>query len=284
MKSFKWFTLSAITHIIKKFDVQKGIEFRFYVLFKRKMNVQNPTTLSEVVLGRAFSEENRKLSLYADKYRVRDYVKETIGESYLIPLLAVYDKPSDVDFSQIPDQAYVKMNHGCSFNICYDRTKKKSTLRKLKKWSKRDFSKAGNEQQYYAIPRKILVQENIAPQGTVLTEYSFHILNGDIDLVQIRDNRHHRFEVSRTYEKLPYQLISSVTPITEKPAEFDQLVTLAETLAKPFTYVRVDFFVAKGNIYFGELTFSPSAGFFRFTPDSYNKIFADKIKDLPLFR
>lgn len=44
------------------------------------------------------------------------------------------------------------------------------------------------------------------------------------------------------------------------PAQWNELLMVAETLSKPFKYVRVDLYIYNGSIRFGELTFSPRAG------------------------
>ena len=46
----------------------------------------------------------------------------------------------------------------------------------------------------------------------------------------------------------------------EKPVCFDKLLNYAEKLAKPFPFVRADFYIVKDKVYFGELTFTPSGG------------------------
>ena len=46
-----------------------------------------------------------------------------------------------------------------------------------------------------------------------------------------------------------------------KPDGIDQLFDYAETLSKPFPFVRADFYLENGKPYFGELTFTPSGGF-----------------------
>lgn len=46
-----------------------------------------------------------------DKYDVRKYIKEIIGEEYLIPLLGVYDSFEEIDFDNLPDEFVLKPNH-----------------------------------------------------------------------------------------------------------------------------------------------------------------------------
>ena len=46
----------------------------------------------------------------------------------------------------------------------------------------------------------------------------------------------------------------------EKPDNFDEMVNLAETLAKEFPFVRVDLYNINGKIYLSEMTFTPAKG------------------------
>ena len=46
----------------------------------------------------------------------------------------------------------------------------------------------------------------------------------------------------------------------EKPESMDDAFEIAELLAKEFPFVRVDLYIVRNRIYFGELTFTPAAG------------------------
>lgn len=46
----------------------------------------------------------------------------------------------------------------------------------------------------------------------------------------------------------------------EKPSCFEKLLEYSRILSKPFPFVRVDFYIVKEKVYFGELTFTPSGG------------------------
>ena len=56
-------------------------------------------------------------SQLSDKYLVREYVSDKIGEKYLIPLLGAYKKFEDINFNNLPNKFVIKCNHGSGFNI-----------------------------------------------------------------------------------------------------------------------------------------------------------------------
>ena len=269
--------LELFIKILSHIYVPAAIEFEFFRLFKRFIDYKNPKTFSEKIIIKKSSEEFKKLAEYADKWKVREYVNSVIGEIYEIPLNAVYDSPDEIDYESIEEGAVMKLNHGSGFNLIYHKKNKKDVQKKIRKWFFTDFSKYRNEKQYCDIPRKILIEKNIVPNGEVLWEYSFFTFHGIVEFTQIRDNAGHRFEVGRNYEQLPFHLYSYVTEILPKIPEYDQMVSLAEKLASLFEFVRVDFFVVNHKIYFAELTFSPNTGLKKFNPEPYNYLFGEKI-------
>lgn len=50
----------------------------------------------------------------------------------------------------------------------------------------------------------------------------------------------------------------------DKPKNFEEMLAIANKLAEGFPHVRVDLYNVNGKIYFGELTFFVSSGFFYF--------------------
>ena len=55
-------------------------------------------------------------------------------------------------------------------------------------------------------------------------------------------------------------------------------IDVVKKLAKPFQFVRVDFYMANGKLYFGELTFTDGAGSDPFSPESFDLEMAKRIK------
>ena len=55
------------------------------------------------------------------------------------------------------------------------------------------------------------------------------------------------------------------------------MLSIAEKLAEPFPYVRVDFYDIKGKLYVGELTFYSGGGFTRIIPSKWDEILGEKL-------
>lgn len=63
----------------------------------------------------------------------------------------------------------------------------------------------------------------------------------------------------------------------KKPNEFNEMRELAEKIGKKMKQVRVDFYLANNNIYFGEITLFHHSGFVKFYPETYERMFGDMI-------
>lgn len=124
----------------------------------RKLNMDNPTTLNEKLQWMKFNYRFPLQSIVSDKLLVRDYVKEKIGEEYLIPLLGSWKDYEDIDFSLLPKQFVLKCNHDSGgLVVCTDKDKLDFTKAKdkVEKSLKSNFFYIGREYQY----------RNIKPKG-----------------------------------------------------------------------------------------------------------------------
>lgn len=290
MRSIQYYkakSVSAAIRLIALAAPSLANDIRYFRLFKKKIDRKDPKTFSEHIVVKMESAEMELLADYADKYQVREYVREVIGEQYLRPLLHVFDHPREVCFEEIPEGAYIKLNHGSGYNLRYRRKKKWLAKFLIRYWYHQDFTKVGKEMQYKKIKRKILVEPDITGQDQDLWEYCFYTFEGKTEFVQIRNiYGKERYEVDRYYQELPFRKTAKVITTVEKHALFDQMVQASDALASRFNFVRVDFLCTKDHFYFSELTFTPTAGRVRFAPEEYNQVFGDKLSawDKSVFR
>ena len=77
-----------------------------------ELNWENPQTLNEKINWLKFNSDTSSWSRLADKYLVRDYLKEKGLEHLLVPLYGKWDKPEDINFDSLPKQFVMKTNHG----------------------------------------------------------------------------------------------------------------------------------------------------------------------------
>ncbi len=272
------------------------ISKRYARVFRHKPDFENPATMNEYLAYRKLYDRDPLLPLCSDKYRVRRYVADKIGEEHLVPLLMATDDPDTIDFSKLPDRFVIKVNHGSGQNIIVtDKTKidTEETRVLLHYWMKRSHYYNNREWQYKEIKPMVIIEEMLLDSdGHVPKDYKFHVFGGKVEMINIdtdRFEKHRRIFYSPKWEKLDFLWVPDVgnnQPKYEesdpqpKPENLDEMIRLAEKLAEDFLYVRVDFYNLRGKIYFGELTFTHENGLAKFFPEKYDAIYGEKIRRL----
>ena len=195
--------------------------------------------------------ERNSAVYYADKYAVREHIRNTVGEEYLIPLLGVYDSFEEIDFKKLPNQFVIKTNHGAGYNIV---VKDKSALdlsevkAKLDKWMSENFAfKYGYELQYCNIVPKIVIEKYIENKSaTDLNDYKFYCFDGKVKYVQViseRTSNSHKVSFYDTkWKKQKWWDNIRYDGQVPKPKHFDKMLKLAQKLCKGFAFVRVDLY------------------------------------------
>ena len=272
---------TIIAHYFRSFlsylSPRLNTEVLFWVKFKKRLNLKNPKTFNEKLLWLKLKTFNNNplIKVCADKYRVRDYVLQKGCGNLLCNLIAVFDDPDEIEWDKLPTSFAMKLNVGCGCNlIVRDKTKLNidNALSKVKKWYKRDFWSGYSELQYRNVERHLLVEEYIGnPLSSVPPiDYKFYCFNGICKCILICLDRgidtgraHHSvkyFFMDPSWKILPYTPEALQFPDIhiERPECLNEAIEKAEYLAKDFTFVRVDFFIESGRLYFGELTFTPA--------------------------
>ena len=241
---------------------------------KERINLKNPKKFNEKIqwLKLNVYPKNEIYARCADKYLVREYIKECGCEEILNKLYGVYDSTKQIEWNKLPNQFVLKWNFGCGLNIiCSDKTKldEKDVKQKLKRWKHSKFYLKTSEMHYSKIKRKIVCEEYLSnDNGTGLDDYKIYCFNGRADSIMVcvgrSEGKPKFYYFDREWNWLKdysYDGINSKSEINiEKPKCFDDMIKYAEILSKPFPFVRVDLYVANNKVYFGELTFTPAAG------------------------
>lgn len=252
-----------------------------------KPDFDNPKTFAEKLQWLKLYDSTAEKTRLADKYLVREYIKETIGEEYLIPLLGAWDNFDEIDFEKLPSQFVLKTNHGSQTNlIVKDKSKlnKKAAKKKFDKWMKVDYAyKAGFELHYHDIPRKIIAEEFIQQIDGDLFDYKLMCTDGEVQFIWVDTGRytdHRRNLYTKDWTPMKDCTIQYPRSETEvpKPENLAKMVELSEKLSKGFANVRVDFYDVDGKLLFGELTFTSGDGFETVKPDSFALSLGGKIK------
>lgn len=238
------------------------------------LDLENPQLFSEKLQWLKLNDRNPLYTQLVDKYRVREYIAEKIGEEYLIPLLGVWDDPDDIDFDALPDQFVLKCNHNSGTGLCICRDKSKLDIEKVKeelrKGLKENFYLRHREWPYQAVSRKIICEQYMMDTtGTDgLTDYKFFCFDGFVESVMLCIDRHLN-DVKFYFFGSDWKLRRYNKRGAESPADFtlpkpkymDGMFSIASKLSAGLSFVRVDLYESNGRIYFGEMTLYPSGGF-----------------------
>jgi hypothetical protein len=254
-----------------------------------KLPTEKLETLNEKIIWASMFDVTPLKVQCADKYAVRDYVKKIIGEKYLIKLLAKFDDICEVKFDKLPDKFVFKFSEGSGKVYLVPDKKKldvKSLLSRIREWVLNDFWTLRMEMQYKDSVRKILVEEFLNTK----IEYKLWMFHGKCEFIKIEimndfaengkpDNQYGKYFYP-DWSPADFRTIGTEPNFDiSRPHCLDELICCAEKLAKPFEFVRVDFYETEdGYLKFGELTFSPAGGSIHFIPADKDKEFGKLYK------
>ena len=263
------------------------IKQTFKNTFGYNLNLNNPRTFNEKILWLQLNDRTPLHTFCTDKYTVREYVKEKIGEHHLIPLVFHTDNPADIIPDNLPNYPFIiKTNHGCGGHVIVkDKSQVdwKKVQKNLVKLLKSNYYYKSREWQYKDIDPCIIVEKLLLDKSSNIPyDYKIYCCNGRIIYIVVLMDR--TVGLKLNYYNPTWDLIdcfgAHLKPgeSIEKPVNFNKMKSLAMTIANDFRFVRVDLYNIDGDIYFGEMTFSPSAGFELFDPPEWDRIFGDELK------
>lgn len=131
------FLINAGFGIYNGMSDEEYLKRKFRSSMGRELDLENPRTFNEKLQWLKLYDRRPEYTVMVDKYRVRDYIKEKLGEEYLIPLIGVWDDPDEIDFGRLPDKFVLKCNHNSGLGMCICRDRSKLDVRKVRAGLKR---------------------------------------------------------------------------------------------------------------------------------------------------
>lgn len=259
------------------------LKFNYYLRVGKVLNLDNPSTFNEKLQWLKINDRNPNYTRMVDKVSAKEYVKERIGEEYIIPNIGVYDDFNSIDFKELPKRFVIKCTHN-SGGVVVVNDKTQINIPELrnnfKRMLKKNFFYNGREWPYKNITPRIIIEENIQDGNSSIqiNDYKIMCFNGKARCAFVCSNRNSRSGLcvnfyDMEWNPMPFERHYPRNPIEiRKPLNFDKMVELSEKLAKDIPFVRVDFYEKQGKLYFGELTFYPGGGVEEFTPDSWDYV------------
>ena len=249
------------------------------ILYRRRfgkwLDMNNPQTSNEKVLWLKLHTyyKNPLVTQCADKYAVREYVKKCGCGEILNELYGYWTNPDNIDFDTLPDKFVLKNNYFYHMNLVVtDKSKLDipATRKELKKWLQNDGHLYASEMQYADIPKKIIAEKLIETKdGLAPADYKIYCCNGKPTYVMVCIGREQnimpKFYYFDTKGNLQRHLTRDGLNAPDNfyydiPEGWDKMIKYAEKLSAPFPFVRADFYLENGQVFFGELTFTPAQG------------------------
>ena len=269
---FKRALVSPFRNLVKAVNKVAYVKYQYKYITHHKLNLNNPVRYTEKLQYlRLFVYPKDPLVVQcAGRSGVRDYVKEKGFSDNLIKIYGVFDKFDDINFDILPNQFVMKCTHACAFNyICLDKSKIDipALKKKFDKWLKTNYGKKTVELHYAPIKPQIIIEEYLKEEGQPLpVEYKIHVFNGKAKSMYVVtsrgvDIRYNNYYIDWTpFDGSQFNGWKKTDESIKKPDRWSDMVKMAEALAEPFPFVRVDLYNINGKIYFSEMTFTPAKG------------------------
>ncbi|HHX81325.1 MAG TPA: hypothetical protein GX692_09735 [Acholeplasmataceae bacterium] len=255
------------------------ISFEYKRRIGYKPDLKNPKTYNEKLQWLKLYWYDPKATICADKYLIREYVESKGLKHILNELYGVYDNVEQIDFQKLPEKFVMKVTHGCGQNlICKDKSKInwKKEKRKFKIWLRTNHYYNSLEWVYKDIKPRIIVEKLIETQDNKPPkDYKFFCFNGEPKYIFVASDRgenttkfdFYDLEWNHLAVKNHYPNSNEAIP---KPLKLQDMIEHSKVLSKGFPHVRVDFYMEKEKVIFGELTFFHFSGSEPFEPIDFD--------------
>lgn len=258
--------------------------------FGKSINWKNPQTFNEKLQWLKIHNRKPEYTTLVDKYEVKKYVADRIGEEYIIPTLGIWDKFEDIDFDALPDQFVLKCTHDSGgLVICRDKSKlnKQKAKEKIERSLKRNYYWLGREWPYKNVKPRVIaevyMEDESRAAGESLLVYKIMNFGGEPKVIQAIQNDKTPDEAIDYFDcewnllPLRQNFPNSKYPLP-KPNTLSMMLELSRRMSAGFPFLRVDFYEINGKIYFSEYTFFSDSGFAAFDPPQWDQKLGSWIK------
>ena len=268
---FKRAIAVSLRGIIKAISPVAYVKCQYRYITHHKCHLNPPVRYTEKLqyLRLFVYPKDDNVSLCAGRVSVRDYVEYRGYVDSLIPVYGIYNSFDEIDFSSLPKSFVMKCSHASGFNeIVWDKDAMdlSASRKRFKKWLKTDYGKKTVEPHYSKIHPQIIIEKLLEEDGALPVEYKIHVFNGKAKNLYVvtgrgEDIRYTELHAGWTpFDGSQFNGWKKADVCPPKPSNFDEMLAMAEKLAKPFPFVRVDLYSIHGKTYFSEMTFTPAKG------------------------
>ncbi|WP_085317534.1 ATP-grasp fold amidoligase family protein [Derxia lacustris] len=252
------------------------LALRYRLRFGQWPNYRKPAHFNEFTHAYMLRARDPRMRTIADKYLVRGFIAERVGERYLVPLLGVWDCPAAIPLERLPRPLVLKDTLGSGRNIVIRNACPEAIRRAriaLADWQHAPYWHREREWAY-AGGRSRVIAEPLLDDGVheFPDDFKLYLIGGELQFIQVDRDRfgnHTRNLYSPDWQLLPVRMTKPQRPADARPAALAEMIEVARRLAEGFEFLRVDFYALGGRLLIGELTNYSGAGWERFDPPEF---------------
>ena len=243
--------------------------------------LETPRTFNEKLQWLKLHDRNPLYCTLADKYAVKEYVGRIIGAEHIIPTLGVWERFEDIDFDALPHRFVLKCTHNSGGTVLVKdkrRMDRKAAGRTIRRSLGRNYFYYGREWPYKNIKPRIIAEKLLTDGADDLPDYKILCFHGEPKVILVCRGRFSADGMTEDFYDVDLRHLPVKRPKCANPhrqigcrEEVNEMLALAKRLSEGLPFVRVDFYAALHQVYFGELTLYPASGFERFIPDSFDR-------------
>lgn len=260
------------------FPAKVYLKAAYFVSFNRRLNLEHPESFTEKLQWMKIYDRNPLYTQISDKIRVKDYIRDIIGEEYIISSLGCWDKVEDVQLDKLPERFVIKCTHDCESTLFVD--KKASNWREIqnsiRSFLRKNYYYVTKEWCYKNIVPKVIVEPFMQDGNGLLWDYKFFCFQGEvkffkIDFDRFTNHRANYYDPSGDYLDFGEAILPRDPEREVKmPDKLSEMIRIAEQLSSGFHFLRVDMYYIDGEIKVGELTVYPGSGLIRYDPEEWD--------------
>ena len=246
----------------------------------KHLNLENPKTFNDKLNWLKLNDRNPLYSKMVDKYEAKAIAARLIGEEYIVPCYGVWNSFDEIDFDKLPDQFVLKTTHDSSGAVlCKDKASfdKAAAKKAVEESLNNNYYFAGFEWPYDKASHRVLADKLLIDgKRKELQDYKWWCFNG-VPKVMYITNKGALQQCEENFYDMDFKPLDiqhgfpRTVPEYDKPEQFEKMKELAGILAQDLPFIRVDFFVVDGKIYFGEFTFFDHAGLRPFADNGWDE-------------
>ena len=274
-----------LEYLLRFIPTKPYLKLVYRVKTGKKLNLKNPVGFNEKEQWLKLNDIHPEYTKLVDKYEVREFVHERIGDNHLFPLLGVWDRFEDICFNNLPKEFVLKCTHDSgSVKIIRDKAViEKETLQKFFRGRQKINPYAfGREYPYKRVKPRIIAEQFMStPDGKAPNDYKFFCFDGEPYIMFVATERETdtKFDFfDMDFNHLPiYNIHPNSDKTIKKPTCFEEMVDISRKLSSGMKFVRIDLYEIDGQVYFGEYTFFHGGGFWLFDPPEWERRLGDMI-------